>query len=237
VVVRETEETDIKVPQRFSPGDEVSIKQGKALIMLFSGEEVPLSAVSYYTIPNEEKPSDSDIAKLANSKRAEESLLAQSGVAYRLRGQSNVFPRKSHLLDPEKAILHIAFENPSDLDLKLEIHDSFSQKVVFEKEHISDSIISLAEVPFKEGKSYYWTISNTPDGRPELGSIVVPSSESTSLTDLNPKPETHFEYINTISAYYNATYNFEALALIREAMEKFPEVEIYEVMLGNILGE
>lgn len=240
VVIRNSREQPLQVPQRFLPGDELSIRRGKALIMLFSGEEIPLSAVSYYTIPGDRDASSSEIAALANSNRADEGILAQSGTAYRIRGFGatfNVFPRNTKLLDPENARLRINYSKAGQLDLELTVRDSDSQKVIYEQAHISDTILSLSMVPFEEGHAYYWTIGNTPLGKPELGTIVVPSKDQSDLPEVLPSPVTNFEYMDAISAYYNDKFYFDALELIMEAREKYPDVEIYELMLQNILTE
>lgn len=237
VILRDAQEEKIEVPQRFIPGDELSIKSGNAIIMLFSGQEIPLSAVSYFTIPKEDNTSRSQIAELANNSNADQSLLAQSGVAFRIRGKSNVFPRSSKILSKENIVLRIAYENPKKLNLGLKLIDSQTQKVIFEADNISDSLVSLAEAPFIEGRSYYWTLSNTPNGRPELGTIIVPENIESGKPAQADLPKTNFEYINAISAHYNNKFYFDAYALINEAKQKFPDVTIYNLLLENILTE
>ncbi|MBN1951552.1 MAG: hypothetical protein JW801_10130 [Bacteroidales bacterium] len=238
VVIRNSSEQPLQVPQRFIPGDEVSVKSGNALIMLFSGEEVPLSAVSYYTIPKEKSPSHSAVAKLANN--TDDNILAQSGSAYRIRGFGStfkVFPRNSKLMDIENAVLRVDYAKSGQLDLGLSIRDANTQKVIFTKENVSDTSISLSEVPFEAGHSYYWTITNTPVGGPSLGTIIIPEEESKVLPELTGTPKSNFDYLEAISAFYSEKYYFEALNLILEAKAKYPGVEIYDLMLGNILAE
>ncbi len=237
VIIRNSKEKPLELPQRYFPGDVLSVKRGNAIVMLFSGEEIPLAAVSDYTVPSEEVANSSDLYEMANDKKTDQSLLAQSGAAYSIRGKSNVFPMKSKVLNTDHVILRLGFENSEELNLGLKVIDSQTQKVVFEKEAISDSIISLADVQWTEGKSYYWTLSNTPNGKPEIGTIVIPSKyESVRLTD-NPEPQTHFEYMNAISQYYNSRYYFDTYTLINKAIAKYPEFEIYHILLKNLLLE
>ena len=237
IFIRNTEEHTIEVPQRFMPGDELSIKKGDALIMLFSGKEVPLSAVSFYTVPAEENTSDSQISQLANKSNADQSLLAQAGVAFRIRGKSNVFPRNSKILIKENANLQIGYKDPAELKLALELIDSKTQKVILSLEAITASIVSLEEAPFIEGRSYYWTLSNTPDGRPELGTIIVPKKDDPGIPVIGDSLKTHFDYMDAISALYDGGYLFDVYVLINEAREKYPEVEGYELLLEKILTE
>jgi hypothetical protein len=237
VIIRNAKEQALELPQRYFPGDVLSVKRGNAVIMLFSGEEIPLAAVSNYTIPVEESVNSSELYEMANDNKADQSLLAQAGLAYSIRGKSNVFPMKSKVLNSENVILHLAYANPKELNLGLKVIDAKTQKVVFEKESISDSIISLTDVLWTEGKSYYWTLSNTPDGKPEMGTIVIPGNNE-SQNYLNPKePQTHFEFMNTISSYYNGRYYFDAYALIQKAIAEYPGFEIYTVLLENLLLE
>lgn len=237
VIIRNSKEKPLELPQRYFPGDELSVKRGNAIVMLFSGEEIPLAAVSSYTVPNEQVSGASELYEMANDDKADQSLLAQSGTAYRIRGKSNVFPLKSKVLNTDNVILQLTYENVAELKLGLKVIDGKTQKVVFEKESISDSIISLAEVNWAEGKSYYWTLSNTPNGKPEMGTIVIPAkNDSPSLTQIS-EPKSHFDYMNLISVYYNNRYYFDAYVIIKEAIEKYPDFKIYYSLLENLLLE
>jgi hypothetical protein len=237
IITRNLEEFPIVFPQCYYPGDELSVKKGLATVMLFSGEEVPLSAVSYYKIPDNDVSSSSEIFEMVNNDVEDPSLLSQSGVAYRIRGKSNVFPSKTKVFHQENAVLRIAFENLDELAMSFKVIDSQTQKVIFEQACVNDSIISLAEVPFEVGRSYYWTFNNTPTGKPEMGTIVVPKQEETTgLTQLE-NLNSHFKNLNAISKYYNERYFFDAYALISRCIEEYPNFRIYQEMLENILVE
>lgn len=233
VLTRNEEELAIDLPQSYYPGDELSVKNGKATIMLFSGEEVPLSAVSYYTIPDASSADLSAISAMANT-NANQNLLSQSGAAYQIRGKSNVFPMNSKVSTNENITLRFNYENIEEQALTLQVISSIPQKVIFELENINDSIVSLADAPFEKGKSYYWTIQNTPNGKPEMGTIIV-SKDSVNTYSSGNLPSTHFETINAVSELYNAKYYFDAHALLVKCIEKYPEYEIYRKMLANIL--
>jgi hypothetical protein len=156
-------------------------------------------------------------------------------MAYRIRGISNVFPMKSKVLKTENVVLRLQYENLEELDLGLKVVDSKTQKVLFEKDAISDSIISLTNVDWKEGKSYYWTLSNTPSGKPEMGTIVIAAKDEIEKFNDIQEPQTHFEYLNAISIFYNNRYYFDTYILINKAIEKYPDFKIYQVLLKNLL--
>ena len=44
VMIRNSKEIPLELPQSYYPGDELSVMSGNAMIMLFSGEEIPLAA-------------------------------------------------------------------------------------------------------------------------------------------------------------------------------------------------
>lgn len=235
IIKRGADQIAIELPQSYLPGDELSVQNGNAVIMLFSGEEIPLSAVSYYTIPDAVSADISAISTMANS-NTDRNLLSQSGTAYQIRGKSKVFPMNSKAYSVNNIILRLNYKNMEEQEVNLRVINSLSQKVLFEKHDINDSIISLSEVPFEAGKSYYWTIDNTPTGKPEMGTIIL-SKESETASNYDQLPETHFETINTISDLYNNKYYFEAYALLTKAIKTYPKFEIYQKMLLNILSE
>lgn len=232
--VRNDKKVKLNLSQRFLSSDELIIEKGNAVIMLFSGKEIVLQAVSNYTIPAEDGIANAQIARMVSDKHTGRSLLSQSGAAYQLRGQSKVFPISSKILSVSNAILKLDFENIADLKLSLKVFDSQSQKVVYRQNAIADTFVSLAEVPFELGKSYYWVLSNTP-GKPEMGTVVMPAE--TDFKDIQPIDtlQSHYDYIRAISFYYNEKYYFEALQVINMAMSKYPDLEIYPLMRDNLL--
>lgn len=237
VLIRDSKEIKLKLPQRFLSNDELAVKKGKAVIMLFSGEEINLAAVSKYTIPVEENTTSSEVSEMANGDKSGKSLLSQSGVAYRLRGESKVFPTASKVLDSKNVQLKIGYDNIEDLNLSLKVVNSQTQKVIYQTETISDSLLSLSEAPFKAGKTYHWILSHTPNGKPEMGTIIVSKDEVIQDFLSVANPQTHYQFMNAISAYYNGRYYFEALYTINRAIEQYPDYKIYQVLLENLLAE
>lgn len=232
---RGSEEITMELPQSYMPGDILSIKNGDAIVLLFSGLEVSLSAVSYFTVPVENTGDETALSAMANTNNSK-NLLSQSGAAYQIRGKSNVFPMNSKVIDTENILLYLNYKNIGEQQLHLKVINSSTQKVVFEKASISDSIISLADVPFEKGKSYYWTLSNTPAGKPEMGTIII-SKEGEKYSTLQELPETHFETINAISELYNNKYYFDAYALLSQCIKAYPDYDIYTTLRENLLLE
>ncbi|MBN2521936.1 MAG: hypothetical protein JXB24_01615 [Bacteroidales bacterium] len=237
VILRNSKKIPLELPQSYFPGDELSLMKGNALIMLFSGEEIPLAAVSSYKIPPEDNSVSSELYEMANDSRTGQSLLAQSGTAYRIRGKSNVFPIKSKVLKTDDVILRLYYKNPEELNLGLKVIDSQTQKVIYEMENVADSLISLADAHWIEGRSYYWTLSNTPNGKPEMGTIVIPAKDESENFNTIAEPDTHFEYLNAISNLHNNLYYFDACALIEKAIARYPDFKIYRILKENLLLE
>ncbi len=235
IVVRDSKEIKLEPSQSLKSNDQLCIQKGTAVILLFTGKEVPMSAISKYTIPFEANNRHSEISEMTNKVEKGNSLLSQSGVAYQLRGQSKVFPTSSKILSPSNAFLKIGYKNLSELNLNLKVIDSQSQRVIYQINQISDSLVSLAEVPFENGKSYYWILNNTPQGKPEMGTLVMSDQADIKNIPLSSNPTSHYEYLNVISAYFNRKYYFEALEFINMAIDTYPDCELYQQMRKNLL--
>ncbi|MCU4176757.1 hypothetical protein [Carboxylicivirga sp. N1Y90] len=236
VLIRDSKEINLELPQRYLESDQLKVNKGNASIMLFSGEEINISAVSDYTIPIEDTPKTSELSKMANTNKSGKSLLSQSGVAYQIRGTSAVFPGSSKVLFPKNIALTINYDNIKELNLSLKLIDSQTQKLVYQTS-ITESIVSLAEADVKTGKSYHWIISNTPSGKPEIGTIIIAKNKQLQELNIVDQPKSHYEYMNTISSYYNKHFYFEALQTINQAIDKYPSHKIYQILKKELLKE
>lgn len=235
--IRGTKKSELTIPQSYISGDKVTMKSGYAIIMLFNGDEIKVKEGAEVQIPKEVPEENQDVLNLVNAAKSNRGLLAQTGAAYSLRGKNNTLPTKSKVLDTQKVFLKFNYGNVDDINLSLKIIDSQTQKVIFEKDSIQDTLVSLAQVPFVKGKSYYWTISGTPDNRPGMGVLDFPGEEETSQLRKFDSLESNLEYISAIGYYYDKGYFFETYYLIQEAIKSFPEMDIYPVILGNLLSE
>ena len=92
-------------------------------------------------------------------------------------------------------------------------------------------------MPFVIGKSYYWTLSNTPSGKPEMGTIVLPKSDDSKKIIQVEDLSNHFNNLNAISAYYNGQYFFDVYSLLNKCIKEYPDNKLYRIMLENILVE
>lgn len=235
--IRGSKESDLEIPQSYISGDKVMMKSGSALIMLFSGDEIQVAEGAEIQIPEEKPAENQDVINLVNAAKSNHGLLAQTGAAYSLRGQNNTLPAKSKILDPQKAFLKFSYGETDTNNLSLKIIDSQTQKVIFEKDSIHDTIVSLAQAPFVKGKSYYWTITGSPDNRPGMGVLDFPAEQETASLRIFDSLKSNMEYISAIGYYYDKGYFFETYNIIQEAIKSFPEMDIYQVLLGNLLSE
>jgi hypothetical protein len=235
-VVRDNKEIKLEPSQSLKSNDQLCIQKGNAVVLLFTGKEVPMNAISKYTIPFESNNQHSEISEMTNKVDKGNSLLSQSGVAYQLRGQSKVFPTTSKIISPSNAILRIGYKNLSELNMGLKVIDSQTQRVIYQIKSVSDSLVSLADVPFEKGKSYYWVLNNTPQGKPEMGTLVMTDQADIQNIQLNNNPTSHYEYLNVISAYFNRKYYFETLQFINMAIDTYPDYELYKQMRINLLA-
>lgn len=234
VFTRNGEELSMELPQSYLPGDVLSVQNGNATILLFSGQEVPLSAVTYYTVPADATTASNALSNMANTS-GNRNLLTQTGAAYQIRGKSSVFPMNSKVYNTKQIVLLFKYPKTDSLNLSLKVLNSSTQQVVYEQTSINDSLISLADVEFIPGKSYYWTISNTPSGKPEMGTIVV--AKDTNNVDTDTLPKSHFETMNAVSELYTNKFYFEAYAILSKCIETYPGYAIYRNMLENIMNE
>lgn len=236
VIIRGGQQAALRIPLRFYPGDKVQVNNGNATIMLFSGEEIPLSAVSDYIVPSDKYQNSSSLQQMANQGAPEQNLLVQAGKAYQIRGKSGIFPMNTQMFDPQYAFILMQYKNMDSLEIEIAIVDAFSQKVIAELEPGKDSLLSLSEVDFVKGKEYYWILKGAPHGKPEMGSIIFSNdSEVKPYTELSL--ETNFDYLEAISTYYSKKYYYQVYSLLKEAIEKFPDVNIYQKMMNNMLVE
>ncbi len=236
VIIREDQQAPLRIPLRFYPGDKIQVNNGNATVMLFSGEEVPLSAVSDYIVPTDKYQNSSSLQQMANQDAPEQNLLVQSGKAYQIRGKSGVFPMSTQMIDPENAFILMQYSNIDSLKVEIAIADAFSQKVIAEFEPGKDSILSFSEVEFIKGKEYYWILKGAPHGRPEMGTIVYSlDSQLKPYTELNLK--TNYDYLEAISKYYSNKYYYQVYWLLKEALDKFPDVNLYQEMMHNLLRD
>jgi len=237
LLIRDSKTTQLTLPQRFLPNDVIDIKKGDAIIMLFSGEEITVSSGSKYTIPADKFTANNEIFEMANGNNAGKSLLSPTGVAYQLRGESRVFPIRSLILNQNHAILRISYDNVKALGLTLSITNSQTQRVIYRNESIGENQVSLSQVPFKPGQSYFWVLSHTPNGKPEMGTIVIPNKTDDQTCIKTSNLKTHSEFIQAISMYYNANYYFDTLYVLNQAINKYPDHTIYKVLRDNLLQQ
>lgn len=91
------------------------------------------------------------------------------------------------------------------------------------------------KVSLDEGKSYYWTVTGLPSGKPLMGVISPASNNDLKVLEATKEKESHFDYVESILIFYRYNYYFEAYKLVEEAIEKYPDTEVYKKIRENLL--
>ncbi len=231
---RGKDEFELAVPENLMAGDRIILTKGNAKALLFSGEELSMEATNNYDIHAIE-PGSTSLSRLASKESKGQGLLGQPGMVYRLRGEDEVFPIKSNILDINNAIIRFTFKEPNKHPLNFKLIDSQTQKTIYSKENITDSTLSLANADIEEGKSYYWTVTGLPTNNPVMGVISTESTSNQIAANASRKKNCHYDYIESILILHNNNYYFEAYKLTKDAIEKYPETEIYKQIKENLL--
>lgn len=231
--VRGGEEADLTVPLSLMAGDMVHVTDGSAQLLLFSGEEVSVVATGSYSVPG--VATSASLMELTSSNSKGNGLLGQSGMAYRMRGENNVFPVKSKILNNDNAVIRFTFDEETQTPLNFKLVDSQTQKTVWAKENFTDSTLSLQKVSLDEGKSYYWTVTGLPSGKPVMGVISPSSNKDLQVIEASRDNKSHYDYVESILLFHRYNYYFEAIELVEEAIRKYPDAEVYQKMKENLL--
>jgi hypothetical protein len=235
--VRNDLKSEMELPQSYVSGDKLVMQQGEALIMLLNGEEMEVSEGAEVQIPKNVKAESKEIKNMAKGANLNHGLLAQAGAAYSLRGKNNTVPVKSKILDPNKAFLKFQYDKEQDFSLSLKIIDSQTQKILFQQDSITDTLIYLTDIPFTRGKSYYWTISGTPDNKPGMGILAYSTELEEKQLRTFDSFKTNLDYITAIGYYHENGYFYKAYELIQKATVLYPELDIYRILMNNLMGE
>ncbi len=234
---RGNEQSILEIPQSYISGDKLSMQHGEALIMFFNGEEMEITEGSEVQIPENIKVVSKEVKDLAKGTDMDHGLLAQSGAAYSLRGKNSTIPAKSRIISPEKVFLKFQYEKGEKINLSLKLIDSQTQKILFQRDSINDSILYLSNIPFVPGKSYYWTISGAPDNKPGMGVLEYSTELEIQKLRTFDSFKSNLDYITAISYYHDKGYFYETYELIQKAMAIYPELDIYKILLNNLMVE
>lgn len=235
--VRNDLQSALALPQSYVSGDKLVMQEGEALIMLLNGEEMEVSEGAEIQIPTNVKIVSKEIKNMAKGANLNHGLMAPSGAAYSLRGKNNTVPVKSRIIDPQNIFLKFQYDEEMDFNLSLKIVDSQTQKILYQQDSITDTLIYLPDIPFVKGKSYYWTISGTPDNKPGMGVLEYSTDFEVSKLRTFDSFKTNLDYITAIGYYHGQGYFYEAYELIRKAMVLYPDLDIYRILLNNLMDE
>jgi len=225
-----SEQLDLKALQMFKKGDKIKLTDGTATVMLFSGGEIKISSGKAYTVPALEDNKENELLAMANIDDPNLNLLSQSSAAFMTRGpERHIFPAKSKLADTANFILHVKSDQKPQNGVSLKIKDAVTQKVVWQKNGITDTLIKISSENLKQGKSYYWNASGF-NAMPESGIVIITTTEPAGSA-----PSSHIERLSAIAKHYKEGYVFKAISLADAYSEQFPETTIYSALHAKML--
>ena len=68
-----------------------------------------------------------------------------------------------------------------------------------------------------------------------MGVITAAANIDQKIIEAAKEKDSHYEYIESILILHQNNYYFEAMKLIEEAIEKYPDVEVYQMIKENLL--
>lgn len=222
----------LALPMSFNKGDEVLLKSGSATLMLMSGKEINLTVGKKYVVPAVSIDSE-ELLAIADVDDSETNLLSQSSYSFKTRGPArHVFPSKSKCVNTSEIVLYIKEKPHYAKTITIKIIDEVTQKVIWEKTNVTDSVLVVKEANFTAGKTYYWRAFGL-GAMPEMGTIVIEKESDNSNTVL--KESNHAECLSNIVTAYKAGYNFKAIMLAKKYADKFPESNLYEALVEKLM--
>lgn len=225
----ESTSADLKELQMFKAGDKITLIKGNAKLMLFSGTEIDLLKQETYTVPDLAENESNELMSMANIDNPNLNILSQSSAAFMTRGpERRIFPAKSKLADTANCKLYIKSDPMPANGITIQLKDAVTQKTVWEKSGIIDSIISIPATDLMRNKTYYWSATGF-NAMPESGTIVVAGA----MQEKQP-PTTHLERLSAIAQSYKSGYLFNAIALAAKYSKEYPQISIYSSLLAKM---
>jgi hypothetical protein len=225
--IRAGNQTNLKIPFFFLKGDIVKITSGKAVLVLYTEDEVKLGTGESYTFSfdNDLKSKNKDLVIYKNTK--------QSNCSFKMRGIGDpkiiIFPKKSRIIDPSKAIIQIISKKKDKYFFKLT--DAKNIQAIFQLFDVDNKYIKLGEAQLVKGSSYTWKIKFAENEA--IGEIEVLSDEKVKQFPVF-EFSNRSSFVNAFNFYCNEECYFDAYQVIDNAIKAYPDDE-YFVYLKNSL--
>jgi hypothetical protein len=239
VYTRDGKSENLMVPQNFLKGDKILLSSGTATLMLFSGDEVNLKANEEYTVSGStgtagESEKSSTFQSVSELIDEDHERISQRNAAYKVRGAFSAvkaFPSLSGLVDGSYAEVVLNVDVNAGFQLSLEVYEQETDEMVWYLDRIRTKEISLKDVDFKPGKSYYWSLK----ARDVLDIGIINVWTDEKKADLKEFAFTKkIDYLTAYNYYKDQELMYDARHVLKLAIQKYPASDLFEYLMEHL---
>jgi hypothetical protein len=235
---RDGKSESLMVPQNYMKGDKILLTSGTATLMLFSGDEVNLKANEEYTVSGATSGSESGknpaLQSVSELIDEDHERISQRNAAYKVRGAFSAvkaFPSLSGLTDAGHAEIVLNVDVNASFNLALEVYDQASDELVWKLDKIQSKEVSLKDVDFKPGKSYYWSLR----ARDVLDIGIINVLTDEQKAELKSFTYTgKIDYLAAYDYYKSIEMMYDARYVLKKAIKKYPESDLFVYLLEHL---
>ena len=160
--------------------------------------------------------------------------ISQRNAAYKVRGAFSAvkaFPSLSGLIDGSYAEVVLNVDVNAGFQLSLEVYDQENDELVWYLDRIKSKEVSMKDVDFKPGKSYYWSLKAR--DVLDIGIINVWTDEKKAdLKKFSFKDK--IDYLTAYNYYKDQELMYDARHVLKLAIGKYPESDLFEYLLEHL---
>lgn len=239
VYTRDGKSETLMVPQNYLKGDKILLSSGTATLMLFSGDEVTLKANEEYTVSTTaggagDSEKSSTLQSVSELIDEDHERISQRNAAYKVRGAFSAvkaFPSLSGLIDGSYAEVVLNVDVNAGFQLSLEVYEQETDEMVWYLDRVKTKEVSLKDVNFKPGKSYYWSLKAR--DVLDIGIINVWTDEKKSELKKFAFKE-KIDYLTAYNYYKEQELMYDARYVLKMAIQKYPESDLFEYLMENL---
>jgi hypothetical protein len=160
--------------------------------------------------------------------------VSQRNAAYKVRGAFSAvkaFPSLSGLTDGSRAEVVLNVDVNANFNLALEVFDQGTDEMVWKLDRIQSKVVSLKEVDFKPGKSYYWSLRAR--DVLDIGIINVLTEEQKGELETFTL-ENKVDFLAAYDYYKANELMYDARYVLKKAIKKYPESDLFEYLLEHL---
>lgn len=227
------------VPQNYMKGDKILLSSGTATLMLFSGDEMNLKTNEEYIVSGSkdtsvESEKSSTFQSVSELIDEDHGRISQRNAAYKVRGAFSAvkaFPSLSGLIDGSNAEVVLNVDVNASFQLSMEVYDQESDELVWKLDRIQAKEVSLKEVDFVPGKSYYWSLKAR--DVLDIGIInVLTDEEKAQLQKFSFNQK--IDYLTAYNYYKENELLYDARHVLKVAIRKYPDSDLFEYLLEHL---